>query len=80
MLTRTKTLYEVLAWTDATNPQRPDRRSTWTRKTDATQIARSQAKEYGLVELNVLAVDPYDENNIEGATLLASWTNGKKTA
>lgn len=80
MITRTKTLYEVIAYTDANNPQRPAARSTWTRKTDALQIARSQAQEYALVEVNNLAVDPYDENNIQGATLVASWTNGKKTA
>lgn len=80
MLTRTKTLYEVLAWTDANNPQRPDRRTTWTRKTDALQIARGLKDDYGLVEVNRLAVDAYDENNVQGADLVASWTNGRKTA
>lgn len=80
MFTRTKTLYEIMAWEDANNPQQPAQRSTWTRKTDALQIARSLAKKYPLVEVNNLAVDPYDENNIQGATLVASWTNGKKTA
>lgn len=80
MFTHTKTLYEVIAWKDAENPQRPSSQSTWTRKTDAFQIARTQAKAYALVEVNRLSVTPWDECDIHGCELLASWTNGKKTA
>ena len=75
---RTKTLYEVIAWKDAENPQRPVSQSTWTRKADAIQVAR-KIKNYGLVEVNRLAVTPWDEQDIHGCELIASWTNGKRT-
>lgn len=78
---RTKTLYEVIGWKNAENPQRPDTQSTWSRKTDAMQIANTLRKSvYKIVEVNKLAVTPWDETDIHGCELIASWTNGKKTA
>ena len=79
MFNRTKTLYEVIGWMDAENPQQPDSQSTWSRKTDAMQIARNIKKTYNLVEVNRLTVTAWDELDIHGCELLASWTNHKKT-
>ena len=80
MITRTKTLYEVIVWMDAENPQQPDGQYHFTRKADAFKIARTIKRTYGLVEVNRLSVTPWDENDIHGCDLLASWTNGKQTA
>ena len=73
-----KTLYEVMGWENAENPQEPDTRSTHTRKTDAMKNAQTMRGKYNLVEVNLLSVSPWDENDIRGCELLASWENGKK--
>ena len=72
--------YEVIAWEDAENPQMPDEQNTFNRKADAMKEARSLAKKYNLVEVNANEVSIYDKNDMWGGELLASWTNGKKTA
>ena len=77
---RTKIRYEVIGWLDAENPQRPDSQSTWTRKADALAVARKIKKNLNLVEVNRLTVNFWDELDIQGCELIASWTNGKKTA
>lgn len=76
----TKTIYEVLVWVDADNPQCPDIRSTFTRKSDALKVAKERAREYGLVEVNCMEVDIDDEDNMDKAFLIASWRGGRKTA
>ena len=81
-MNHSKKLYEVLTYKDGDDPQMPRSRSTWAKKTDAMQIAGSAAKDpaNGRVEVNLLYVDSYDENNIYGGDLVASWVNGRKTA
>lgn len=69
---QTKTIYEVMVWVDADNPQCPDIRSIFARKSDA--------REYGLVEVNSMEVDIDDEDNMDKAFLVASWRGGRKTA
>ena len=73
-----KILYEVLAWKGHNADAMQDHRSTWTRKTDAMQIARSMSKEYGRVEVNLLKVDPENESDLRESYLQASWEEGKR--
>lgn len=77
---QTKTIYEVMVWADADNPQCPDIRSIFARKSDAMKLAKESAREYGLVEVNSMEVDIDDEDNMDKAFLVASWRGGRKTA
>ena len=78
MLNRTKRLYEVFAYTAATDDA-PRDRCVYTRKVEALRTARRWATLYGRVELNALYVNADDESDAQGADLLAAWENGTKT-
>lgn len=76
----TEKKYEVIAWTDAKNPQMPCYQEQFRSKDFAIKQARSISKRYPLVEVNAIKVDANDENNLLEGKFLHSWTNGKKTA
>ena len=78
MFTKTKRIYEVLAYLTVDTSE-PYTRDTSTRKADALRVARGWATKYGRVEVNALYVSVDDENDAQGADLVAAWENGTKT-
>lgn len=80
MITDFDTVFETMAWKNAENPQMPDDVRRFTDRTLAKDYARAISKEYGLVEVNRLEVNPDDAMDLYGGYLLAVWTNGRRTA
>ena len=72
--------YEVIAWVDAENPQRPCYMQTFRSKALAVKQARSVSRRYPLVEVNENKINANDPNDLREGKLLASWTHGRKTA
>ena len=82
MINRTITKYEIIAWRDADNPQGPDYMDRFSTKRTAMAYAKKalERSHFPLLEVNRLEVNQYDENDVWESALIASWTNGKRTA
>lgn len=72
--------YEIMAWKDAENPQRPFYQERYASKKVAMSDARVLSKRFNRLEVNKVFHSIYDINDIHGCELIASWHKGKKIA
>lgn len=77
MFTKTRRIYEVLAYTDPTRQPYPT--ELHKRKADALRTAATWAVRFKRVEVNAVYVDVEDDANVVGADLVAAWENGAPT-
>lgn len=69
------TYYNIWAWKDAENPQRPDYHDRKTKRVAALSDGRALAKRFPLVEVEQVEASDYDANDIRGTSLVRSWNN-----
>ena len=70
------TYYNIWAWKDAENPQRPDYHDNFKHRTDALIEGRRLSRTFHLVEVEQVEASYYDANDIRRTSLVRSWKNG----
>ena len=70
------TYYNIWAWKDAENPQRPDYHDNFKHRTDALVEGHRLSRTFPLVEVEQVEAPAQDLDAIEGTSLVMSWKNG----
>jgi hypothetical protein len=70
------TYYNIWAWKDAENPQRPDCREMKFHRETALSAGKHLADRYPLVEVEQVEAPAHDLDSIEATSLVRSWKNG----
>ena len=72
------TYYNIWAWKDGENPQRPDYHLHKRTRQQALNWGRIVAGKYPLVEVEQVEASDYDLNDIQATSLVRSWKDGKQ--
>ena len=67
--------YNIWAWKDGENPQRPDYHDNFKHRTDALIEVSRLSRIFPLVEVEQLEASDYDADDIQATSLVRSWKN-----